>query len=422
MDIVRKENSLVFQFFDYLIILFIILGTQSVLNATTDNDLHIPIVLSALLAIRILTLLTPKTNIGPLLLFIVCWVTYICVYAVFTHGNFMKLIQIFIIAFLLLTSYFYLYIQQHPIQQLLTIYSNIIFFIACLSLFFWLFGTMLNVVKPSGVLNINWGADIVASNYYYLYYQWQHDAAVFGHSIFRNIGIFCEAPMFSLNLSTAFMLDYLITDRRTFKRFFVYLLTFLTTVSVTGIMLFLIVIVLDKFFEYVRDSFIKKRFRVGIVLFPLMAIIAFFIAYHLLVNKLSSASGSSRMQDYITGFKAWQLHPFLGNGFNDISARISFSSFWRLARSQTGYTNSIMTVLSEGGIYLFIAYLTTFLYVFKLAIKKRNYKLIIFVMMWIYLFLTTTFAHTMLMISFLAVVFSLIISKNQVKDHPFNYK
>jgi hypothetical protein len=417
LENIRKKNNSFFHFFDYIIVLFIILGTQSVLNASTSKGYMVPIILVGLLAVRILTLLTSRTNVGPILIFIFLWIVYIGIYAVFSPGKTVKLIEIFVIMLLLLVTYFYVYMQKYDFRELLIMYSNIIFLIACISLFFWPLGSILNVIKPSGTLEIDWGGNIVASNYYFIYYQWQHDAVVLGHSIFRNIGIFCEAPMFSLNLTTAFMLDYLIVERRSFRRIVVYILTLLSTVSVTGVILIIMVIVLDKFFEYVSDSFFRKRFRIGLITFPMVAILAGVIGYSLLSNKLSSASGSSRMEDYISGFRAWQLNYFWGNGYGDTSARISFSSLWRLARSETGYTNSIMTVLSEGGIYFFVSYLITFMYIFNKAMQKKNYKLIIFISMWIYLFLTTTFAHTTLMISFMAFVFSLMISKQNLTNN-----
>lgn len=411
----KKVNNLFFHSMDYMIVLFIILGTQSVFNATTDMNFRIPEILLVLLFLRIVTLVTPKTNIGPILVFSVLWITYIGIYVVFSPGKTLKLIQLFVVMFLLLFVYFYTYIQQFNVKKILLAYSNIIFLVACFSLFFWIFGTIFNVIKPSGVVNIDWGADIVASNYYYIYFQWQHDAIVFGQTIFRNIGIFCEAPMFSLNLTIAFMIDYLIEERRSFRRLLIYSITLLTTVSVTGVMLVLMVIVLDRFFEYVSDSFIKRKFRLGLIVFPIIAAVAGIIGYNLLSSKLASASGSSRLEDYVSGFKAWQLHIFWGNGFGDTSARISFSSFWRLARSENGYTNSIMTVLSEGGIYFFVAYLTPFIYLVRKSIQEKNYKIFIFVGMWFYLFLTTTFAHTTLMISFMAFSFALILNKKCIE-------
>lgn len=413
MNIRQSIENTILRIIDYIIIILIILGTQSVLDKLTMRDLHIPILLSLLLIIRIITLIENINKIiGNILLFSFFWVIYISIYGMYSLGNVKNLVQTFILVFLLLVVYFSLFQTKYNIQELLRMYSNIIFIIALMSLFFWLFGSILNIIKPSGTIAITWGSDVIASNYYYLYYQWQNDAQIFGHVIFRNIGIFCEAPMFGLNLSIAFLCDYLINSRRSFKRIAVYFVTIISTFSVTAILLIIMVFVLDTLGGYLKEAVLHKKIRIGLLVFPFMTIVALVIGYNLLSSKLGSDSGSSRMEDYISGYRAWMLHRFMGNGFGDINARVSFSSAWRLARSQFGYTNSIMTVLSEGGLYFFLSYATAFLIYIKRSFKMQNYRLGIFAMMWIYLFMTTTFAHTVIILCFMAIAYSKIIISN----------
>ncbi|WP_231952006.1 polymerase [Pediococcus claussenii] len=392
----------------------IILCTQSVFNAASMSNYHLPVILVALLFVRVLTLMSLETKVGKLIIFSVLWILYISVYILVSPGKIFGLIQVFVVYFLLMVIYIHLYKEKNDFKQLLRMYSNIIFILAIISLFFWLFGSIAGIIKPTGSLPINWGGNVITSSYFNIYFQWQHDAVVFGHTIFRNIGIFCEAPMYSLNLSVAFIFDYLINGRKSLSRFAVYLITIASTVSVTGVLLILGVVTMSKLFEYLEDTVKHNRFRFGLILFPIFAIIAIALGYQLLTNKLSSASGSSRMQDYISGFKAWMVHPFFGSGYGNIATRISFSSFWRLARSETGYTNSIMTILSEGGVYFFTSFFVSFFYLLKKAISKNDYKLGIFTIVWIYLFLTTVFAHTMLLVGFLACVFELILSDYKI--------
>lgn len=406
------ENTLL-RMVDYTIALLIIFGTQSVFDKLTARDLHIPILLSVFLVIRIITLLgSIDKYTGNILIFSFFWIVYIVLYGAYSSGNTKSLLQSFVLVFLLLVVYFVLFQNKHELNELLRIYANLIFLIAIVSLFFWLFGSLLGIIKPSGSIAITWGSDVVASNYYFVYYQWQNDAQIFGHTVFRNIGIFCEAPMFGLNLSIAFLCDYLINNRRSFKRVSVYFVTIVSTLSVTAILLIIMVLVLDSFCGYVKEAVQKNNLKIGLFVFPFVAIVALIIGYNLLSSKLASDSGSSRMEDYVSGYRAWMLHRFMGNGFGEISARVSFSSAWRLARSQFGYTNSIMTVLSEGGLYFFASYAIAFLYYAIHSFKTRNYRLGILVMMWIYLFMTATFAHTSIILCFMAIAYAKIIIPN----------
>lgn len=414
MDTNQRLENTILRIIDYIIVILIILGTQSVLDRLATSDLHIPILLGMFLIFRIITLISNiNKNIINILLFSVVWITYIGIYALYTPGKTAQLVQLFIIVFLLLLIYFSLFQNKHNLNELIRMYSNVIFIIACISMIFWIFGSVLGTIKPSGNIQIQWGNSISVSNYYYLYYQWQNDAQILGHVFFRNIGIFCEAPMFGLNLSVAFLGDFLINNRRSFRRTLLYFITSLSTISVTAILLVLMVFILDKFGGYVSEVIEHNKVNVGLLIFPFLAVVVIVVGYGLLSNKLSSASGSSRLEDYISGYRAWQLHTFIGNGFGDISARVSFSSYWRLARSETGYTNSVMTVLSEGGIYFFLSYMIAFIHFLKKAVKMHNYRLGIFVIMWCYLFFTTTFAHTMLMLCFMAYAYTEMINNKK---------
>ena len=120
------------------------------------------------------------------------------------------------------------------------------------------------------------------------------------------------------------------------------------------------------------------------------------------------------MDDYISGFKAWLDNPAFGAGYGDISVRVSYSSAYRLSRSNYGYTNSIMKVLDEGGIYWFSSYVAAIIAIFK-NFPQKNIK--VFVLLFVYLFLTTTFEHTTLVVAILAIGYSsLVLQRRHIRN------
>ncbi|SON71839.1 O-antigen ligase family protein [Latilactobacillus sakei] len=213
--------------------------------------------------------------------------------------------------------------------------------------------------------------------------------------------------MYSLNLSIAFLLDYLINEDRSKFRYIVYIITIISTISTTGILLVSLAVTYKLVFSNMSRSNLTKV----IVIAPVAIFFLYFISNKLISQKLETASGSTRMDDYIAGFKAWRIHPIFGSGFNNIELRQQFSSSVRLSRSATGFTNSIMSVLINGGLYFFATYLYTFYYWIKKGIANRNITVAIYLI--IYLFLTTTFENTAVMLAIIAYTIANMIKGNQ---------
>ena len=403
---------------DYLIVGLVILNTSSVYSITVDRDYHLHYLLAFFLLIRLCFFRSVNSNVlRNYIVFSFVWTAYIVMYALIAGGDAKALFSRFYVEFLLLVLYFALYKAKHDLKELLCYYVNIILVLAAISLFFWLLGSVVGILKPSGSVLIDWGKDRVIGSYYGLYFQWQNDVRVLGKTIYRNIGLFPEGPIHSLHLSIAFALEYLgisSTGKTRKIKILILAVSIVSTLATTGVIFVLLSYILEKLIQMTSSQKKNRKNILSMLLFPLMAIIAIIVGYRLFAAKLGSLSGASRVDDYISGFKAWLDNPAFGAGYGDISVRVSYSSAYRLSRSNYGYTNSIMKVLDEGGIYWFSSYVAAIIAIFK-NFPQKNIK--VFVLLFVYLFLTTTFEHTTLVVAILAIGYSsLVLQRRHIRN------
>ena len=77
------------------------------------------------------------------------------------------------------------------------------------------------------------------------------------------------------------------------------------------------------------------------------------------------------MDDYKAGVITWLQHPFLGSGLSNTNGIQQNMSAWR--SYNTGFSNSIMEILAEGGIYLSLFYFYAFIKGLYSGVNKKNY-------------------------------------------------
>lgn len=403
---------------DALIILLIILNSQSIYSVSLDKDFHLLVAFFVVLGLRLILSAGSYFSIlrGKVLVLWIIWLIYSAFFLGVSGSINGSFVQRFIVIPLMLIPYFSYSISQDDLKKLLGYYSNWVRLIAIISLFFWLFGSLLHVINPSGLQHIFWGKELFAKSYYGIYFEWQNDAQILGRTFFRNIGIFTEAPMFSLHLSVALMIDFLLLGKKGLAYLALYGITFLSTFSVTGILLFLVTVGSVMVLDSAGDLFKQGKIKVWWLLIPVLLVIAIVIGRSLFTDKIQSASGSSRMEDYRIGFKAWRLRPWFGFGYGNTEVINSLKSRVRFMRSATGFTNSPTRIMVEGGIYFLSSYLLAFWATIKRGFQVKSFKLVLFGLLWVYLFATTTFEHSLLIIAFLMIAFSLLVNPSQQKS------
>ena len=119
------------------------------------------------------------------------------------------------------------------------------------------------------------------------------------------------------------------------------------------------------------------------------------------------------MEDFSIGMKAWLQSPLFGNGYADWSSLENLMN--NSIRTNTGFSNSIFTVLSQGGIVLFLVYVVPIMTCFMYGIKKNDKGILIFSMIFFIEFIVTLFQYTFLMMILLSFGYSFIITNKNIK-------
>lgn len=417
----------VFSVLNYFIALFVVLGSMSVFNQAIDREYHILPICAILVGLHLLIFPAyfRKEHLKRLCIFATVWIVYLAIYAIIAPFDTPALIKKWVIMFLLLLLYFYSQEIGGNRERILRCYCNVIFIIALISLFLWLTASVLHWFRSTGPMLIDWGDERETWGFYNIYFHWQNDFFIHGHRFMRNIGIFTESPMYSLHLSIALMIDGLIShsvSQVRWARMFVLSMTVITTFSITGYLLTMVIWVFVIYYNLIEmihsdnEKTVKqgKRLLIAVSILGLLLAIVGFI---LVRDKLASRSGGTRMEDYKIGFLAWRDKVFFGYGYENNDARLQYASWRRLHRAKTGYTNSPMAILCEGGIWFFTAYLIPLIYGFVRSIEKRNVKMVMFYVLWTYLFAVTIFHHSLLMVSFMAMHYA-----NFLKEDFFQLK
>lgn len=265
-------------------------------------------------------------------------------------------------------------------------YEQIMIVIACISLFFWMFGSCLEIFQPTGHIWSTWSTskDTYVASYYGLYFETQDWQSVFSLLKYRNTAIFTEAPMASLNFSVALLIDLFIREKKSTRNLMILTAAIISTFSTTGYIVMILAYFAKLFFKEEKKTsrWIIKHFVVVIAL-----IIGVGFIQSLIDQKLGTASGSIRLDDFSAGFKAWSDHPMLGNGYGNGEAITHYISGFR--RNNTGYSNSPMYILALGGIYLFFPFLFTALKAIFRIIKNKDWNSLSFYSLFIVLFTIT---------------------------------
>ena len=249
-------------------------------------------------------------------------------------------------------------------------YEKIILFITLISLFFWLSGSIIGIVKPSGIIETSWsGSDTLkkVSTYYYLYFTPQTGNLFSIKGIVRNSSVFVEAPVASYHLCLALMIELFVKKKQNKLSIILLCVGVVSAISMTGYTIAVLAISLHVFFSK-EDRSIWRVIRV--IILPLAALIVGIVLYNILQQRLGTGSGNTRIDDFVAGFKAWKDAILFGNGYGNAESYIKYMSSFRYFNR--GFSNSPMQILAYGGIYLFTPYFVGFTVGLFRSIKQRD--------------------------------------------------
>lgn len=238
-----------------------------------------------------------------------------------------------------------LQIYTSELDSLINKFGQIVSVFAMLSLFFWLFGSVLHLLRPTGTISNTWADGVPALHYYRLHFETQK-VSVFGYVITRNTGVFVEGPMWNLILSLAFIAELFISTHPRRNLLLLFVLTIGTTFSTTGIYVLGL--------SFIAYYIVLRKNKYKFVAIPVMIPIVYGLS-QVLGGKSASESGTIRMDDYVAGLSAWLERWFAGWGQNGL-ARIQYHMNTHI-RPSLGYSNSLFIVLAKGGVLQGVAQL-----------------------------------------------------------------
>jgi len=342
-----KRNNFFCAIFDYLFVITLVLDCNSIWltidSMSTWFQEFIGILMGLALVGRFMT--TKRINRAFLTRGIL-WALFIAGYVLIYYAiDAIKSTSIIKQGISLLVVILYYYICGKDANRILFKYKKVVVIIATVSLLFWIIGSLFGLVGSTSTVFSGWNNSYVNS-YYGIYFETQKSKFVNGVSFVRNSAIFVEAPMASLHFSIALLIELLLSSKPKKISCIVLTLSIFSSYSVTGIIL--VIVVLFLYFLMRRSkSNIKSLIKFFII--PIVLVVAISVFWNLISDKLDSASGFCRLDDFVAGFKAWMDYPIAGNGFKNDAAIIKYMNPSRMANK--GFSNSPMKILSGVFIY-----------------------------------------------------------------------
>jgi hypothetical protein len=275
------------------------------------------------------------------------------------------------------------------LKKLIHCFISVMLCIACISLFFFVFGSLLRWIPSGGTIEFDWDKTFIARSYLGIYFEipWQ-DLAFFGYTGHRNCGIFVEAPMYNFLLCIALIFQMFILQDKKWKSG-ILIITVLTTFSTTGIVATIALLAL----EYITSSGKKQNSRIMLiskmVIIPIVAIASAWGITYIMDMKTTQGIGSILVrssQNLACLYTFIQTFP-MGTGFGERTMINEMT--WAMERIVQGMSAGLLYYLATSGLSGVIAFFFPFfVYVWK-RLKKRQWKAVWFSCVFFYLVFIT---------------------------------
>lgn len=277
------------------------------------------------------------------------------------------------------------------LPQILKAYVNVIVVVAIISTIFWIVGSWLHLLNYNNNVLLAWGdPQRIIPSYYNLYFETQYIDGVT-----RNSAIFVEAPMAALNFLIALSLNVLVEKEEYLSNVknIVIIIAGILTMSATMYVGIIILLFYRIIKPTAKNSFVNiLRPALFFILLPVL----FWTINRLIGLKLGTQSGIDRKLDYANAFSAWANHPLFGNGVNaGVNEGLTMVNGTLIAHY--GFSSSFAKILGDGGIYLLILIIISVISSIKHSVESKNWDMLVFVFILMYLFLVNIFVQTYIM-------------------------
>ena len=290
---------------------------------------------------------------------------YLAMYVFLKPSNIKELFKLYLI--ILLISWFIF--RTKDISGVLEKYKNMVILIAAFSLFFWIFGSVFSIVKPTGQIYSTWtgtNSGILVNSYCNIYFQFQR-INILSLNGYRNIAFWCEAPMAAFHFSFAFLLEIFNKKNLGKRNIIILVLAILSTFSMTGYVVIFFGIVFKYFVEETKQSL---RELIKILAIPIVIIIAGCVLGYIYKLKAFSGAGLARLNDFAIGYQVWKKNFWFGVGYGNYDEIKNMMPLWR--STNTGFSNAITLILAYGGLYWGVMYVYSFIRGEIISLKKKE--------------------------------------------------
>lgn len=411
---------------EYMTVLLIILDCNTPYRTAIGNPFHIPELTSLFIILLFLFKCIANRKIRVSILkrwscYFVPYYVLILLYAVNSVKleNMLSFTTRFLVSLPVMTLLFCLYIDEQRPYQLLLKYADLISCIAAISLVFWVFASQLHWVSPTGHIRAKWGPIFNYPSYYGLYFERQREQFLWYDGL-RNQGVFCEAPMYGLNLIIAISIELFLRPlqrtpryavdrngntvsmvprkkRTSLTRMILLVITLITTVTTTGMILLILIL----FMEFLLTQ-TKERITLLLKVFACIIGGACCVAAAVGIFTLKATTTNSwmvRVASYTDGFNSWLQSPIWGMGYLDNEAL------------GIGSVNSITTILARGGLALGAVYLVPFISNLWTSFHKKERYFLAFCVVFVLEYIFTTFAYTFFALFVVSLLTARIVEK-----------
>lgn len=304
----------------------------------------------------------------------------------------------YISKFILLVPLFIYYFATIPNVRnkfnLLYAISNIMLIEAIISIIFFTLGTCFGIISSTHSISINWGNLTLVPSWYNLYFEPQ---------LFRNSGIFVEAPMHNFCLTIAFLTEVFLKEKKSKFKITIFVIAILTSLSTTGQLAIIGTIGIRLLTNKKRLKNISLKLKILISFLSIgLIILMYYVVDYILEMKAETGSYEIRQDFMKKGYEIWLSNPITGCGYGTNSA---------------GSSNSIVVLLAEGGIIMFLLYFMSFIIIPFLYWKQNvNKDLFYFYLIFFCIFCITIILYSNITLLLLAIPLSILIKKQPANN------
>lgn len=270
--------------------------------------------------------------------------------------------------------------------------SLVIFILAVISLFFFIFAQNLGIISPNKTIQIVWGGNQEISSWFGIHFNPQ-GSSYNGFIHGRNTGIFVEPPQYAFMLCYALISELFINKKKSIIRVLILLVTIYTTVSTTGIIVTLLSLGAKLYIYKPKNKFLKylKWF-----LSPLLVILLFLMIFGIYKEKMNFGNSAAiRSNNNKVAWMNFLKSPLIGMGFKSDALGIG-----------GGNTSTLTQVLQEGGLLFFVYYFYPFLKSFLYFCKRKRVSLVLFISLYFVLLIPTVMTYTQFSVVMVAIMYS----------------